>query len=765
MGSSRIASVVPMAVLAGLMVEVSFAVAPPALPQNPSEGELPPYADYCSMLGQEIQGRKHAFLAGNLVYYVGGRYNCWKHHEDETLGLTHPFHHDLRGRGFGLARHEGSGYGHDFRGWEFYTQTRVAYGSVIVDGREHRNPVPTSMQWRPDKVICKYKVGRVTIHEEKFIAGNDVACSIITSDAPVTLRFDGHSLVIPRLSIDRTSKVRLDRAGNAVHITEGGTVTTHPVRDETCKGRLTYDGMSTVLSSTAPLSSYSTSTDKEGRQVYSFEVPCDNRGVAITWAMDDRYASALSLTRAVLADPKGALAAKTKAMNDMLNYEIPYFRCSDWDIAKVYYFLWAIHLMYYIDVQKGWEMYPHTQSAVNNFLGMHRYDANFQIKVGAWTADKDYYAYGNVLHWKPLLPYARSKGALPDNKGIAWFSPVWGTTTEHIIGAWDIYRRTGDVAFLHDCYDDYFKVLFKDGMHGHWGCHYDAAEHMCEMAILTKDREDPDRWLKVVNMDGRDRWLKNAWQVRHPKYFGGGKKLDWSGFAYLRNSYFPEDWALEMTREWARDSRKGFFWTVPLSTKAIKYWEDVSRVFTSTPDTNYYSIIGMYNCHVGRDANVCALAHLKRYNTKWGIPIAPEAWSKEPFPWGDQYSNFNAGKILLILEGIAGLDYSIPDGTLTVCDSMPEEWSSMELRVPMKVGGRMRWPIVRYRREERGDVVRKTISVSGNPLAKLKLRPWLEEGTVLDAPAGYTSEGQGRNHIGYSLTATPEQSVTIRIKK
>jgi hypothetical protein len=54
----------------------------------------------------------------------------------------------------------------------------------------------------------------------------------------------------------------------------------------------------------------------------------------------------------------------------------------------------------------------------------------------------------------------------------------------------------------------------------------------------------------------------------------------------------------------------------------------ISDVFTSTPDTNYYAIRGMYNCHVGRDANRCALAHLKRYNLKWGIPIAPEAWSK-----------------------------------------------------------------------------------------------------------------------------------------
>jgi hypothetical protein len=73
----------------------------------------------------------------------------------------------------------------------------------------------------------------------------------------------------------------------------------------------------------------------------------------------------------------------------------------------------------------------------------------------------------------------------------------------------------------------------------------------------------------------------------------------------------------------------------------------------------------------------------------WGIPIVPEAWSKVPAPWGDQYSNFNAGKILLILEGMAGLEYSIPQSTLTVCDSMPEQWSCMEVRIPMKVDGRM----------------------------------------------------------------------------
>lgn len=376
---------------------------------------------------------------------------------------------------------------------------------------------------------------------------------------------------------------------------EGGTVVTHAVEDETCAGRLIYDGMSTVLSSSARITSYATHTDDEGRQVYSFQVPCDRRGVAITWAMDDEYAKALAASQMVLADYRGYLGAKTRAMNDLLNYQIPYFRCSDPDIVAAYYYLWALYLMYYIDVGQGWEMYPHTQTAVNNFLGTHRYDANFQIKVGAWTADKDEYAYGNVLHWRPLLPYARRGGALPD--------------------------------------------------------------------------------------------------------------------------------------------------------------------------TNYYAILGMYHCHVGRHANQIAQAHLKRYNMHWGIPIAPEAWSKQLAPWGDQFSNFNAGKILLILEGMAGLEYSIPQNMLTVRDSMPEDWSSMEVRIPIKIDGRMQWPRVSYQRKELDGIVRKMISVSGNPLTHLKIQPWLEEGAVQSAPVGYLTENQGRNRIGYRFETKPDVSVTIEIKK
>ena len=45
------------------------------------------------------------------------------------------------------------------------------------------------------------------------------------------------------------------------------------------------------------------------------------------------------------------------------------------------------------------QVLPHTQTAVNNFLGMHRFDAVFQILVGSWVSPEhhDFYANGNVL--------------------------------------------------------------------------------------------------------------------------------------------------------------------------------------------------------------------------------------------------------------------------------------------------------------------------------------------------------------------------------
>ena len=102
---------------------------------------------------------------------------------------------------------------------------------------------------------------------------------------------------------------------------------------------------------------------------------------------DDRKAT-IESAREIARDHKPFLDAKTAEINRQLNDEIPWFRCPDKKFVDIYYCLWSLYLMYSIDVGKGWEMENHTQTAVNNFLGIHRYDAGFQIKVGAWTSDK-----------------------------------------------------------------------------------------------------------------------------------------------------------------------------------------------------------------------------------------------------------------------------------------------------------------------------------------------------------------------------------------
>ena len=58
----------------------------------------------------------------------------------------------------------------------------------------------------------------------------------------------------------------------------------------------------------------------------------------------------------------------------------------------------------------------------------------------------------------------------------------------------------------------------------------------------------------------------------------------------------------------------------------------------------------------------------------------------------DQYSNFNAGKILLYLEGLGGLNYSLPDQELTIRPALPASWDWMEIRLPIA----NQWTKIRY---------------------------------------------------------------------
>lgn len=677
--------------------------------------EKPAFTDYCQRLEQEIQGRKHGFLAGNVTYYVGGFHASWKLVEDETIGLTHPFHHDLRSRGAALVEseiqgNENTGTGNDYLSWEFYKDTRVLYGSVVVDGQIYDTPKPKSMRWRPDKIICEYEVGGVTIREEKFIAGNDAAASVIIASQPVTLQFKGHSF-FTRNSVSSTATIELDESKRTILIAEGGTMKSRPDPDGPERiGPSVYSGMITALSASRGFADSLAMEDKDGVQHYSFTVPCDEKGTVVSWAMNDDRDSALTASQELLRNHGSALSAKTGEMNRLLNEEIPWFRCPDPKFVDIYYYLWALFLMYSIDVGKGWEMENHTQTAVNNFLGIHRYDAAFQIKVGAWTTDKPRFAYGNVLTWKHLSKNNRFRELpdgirmLSDNKGIGWHSGAYGgETTEHVLGAWQIYEHTGDIDFIREAYEDHFEKLFRRRLTTFAMNDFEVAEVLESMAELLGKPDDVEHWQQLVNRDQKhvrlmfdQRWEMNS----TPNYFAAPENgmLMTNAFWAMRSPHFPREYAQAMVEHWALDREEGFFgdfFPLAMAKKSMKTFRtDVDHSFGYTPDTAYFTLDGIFRQGLQKAATELTLNHLSHYNwhEQWGIPIAPEAFERDLTLFGDQYSNFNAGKILLYLEGLGGLKVSLPAQQLTVRPALPEAWDWMEIRLPIA----KQWTRIRY---------------------------------------------------------------------
>lgn len=670
--------------------------------------QSPPLTNYCDRLEQEIQNRKHGFVAGNLSYYVGGFHASWNPVEHETLGLTHPFHHDLRSRGVGLAESnlkgpDHTGVGNDYAGWEFYKDTRVLYGSVVFAGRTFEHPKPASMRWRPDKLVCKYELDGVTVHEEKFIAANDVAASIITSTEPISLTFSGHSF-FHRNSLTSTAQLKVDAANNALLIFEGGTVRCRPDPNGADRvAKCVYNGMTTVLSASRPITtSIETRQDDRAIQHYSFTVPCDSNGVTVTWAMNDVSQAAVDATKEVLAASRVALAAKTAAMNRLLNEQVPYFRCPDERFVDIYYYLWSLYLMYSINVGAGWEQETHTQTAVNNFLGIHRYDATFQIKVGAWTTDKSEYAYGNVLTWKHLIrngvyrELPNGIRMLPDNKGVGWHSGAYGgEASEHVLGAWQIFEHTGDLEFLKNCYEGHFSELFRKRITVFAMNEFEVAAALEEMAVQTGNRADVSHWRNLVKQDPqhiRD-MFEQRWQANGIKdYFAGPNNgmIMTNGFWAMRSSHFPNEYAKPMLETWALDRKNGFFgdfFPLAMSQQAMRTYEtNVDHAFGYTPDTAYFTLDGLFNQRLTTAATELTLNHIEHYNfhSEWNIPVAPEAYRRDGSLFGDQYSNFNAGKILLFLERLAGLKISIPNDQLTIRPALPAAWEWMEVRVPIK---------------------------------------------------------------------------------
>ena len=522
-------------------------------------------------------------------------------------------------------------------------------------------------------------------------------------------------------------------------------------------------------------------------------MPLDGDGTTVSWAMADDGAAAAAAARAVAADAHTHLAAKTAETNRRLNDVVPYFRCSDEDIVKasrcrahplkqrrrlgrpreggwkagqsprhlgrVYYFLWALYLMYFTRGDGGMQVQSHTQTAVNNFLGMHRYDAVFQIRrlVGprASTGDR-----ATRVH---TLTRPRHREARPPQLTIA--SPRRkATRARRLLGrrsptatcsrgtrrcgsarataARQLRRRGRAAATAGGDRARRRRVAGVRALEEHdlparptpstrtfwekiggtvWGQAYDSVLALKMAAELG-----------VPECGALERLGRHAERRRLAQRPVGGEReghvhdtsggMGWGNVAYSAMSLSR---AIDVRDgdDVARRPDQGLFGEVPLTCVARRDWppppvdpNSAKYNFMVTPDANWYMLRGLFLHQVDALAVKFTLAHLKRYNMEWGLPVAPETRRMNFALHGDQWSNFNAGKILLLLEGIGGLRYSAVDSSFTFADVLPTNWSFMEYGVPVQApGAGVSWATARAERRRQGDKVVKTVTVQGNP--------------------------------------------------
>ena len=308
-------------------------------------------------------------------------------------------------------------------------------GTQCWTGTNKMTEIPEGWN-RPNTTdVCYAKavtVQPVYVREEKFISSNDVVTTTIVSDRPVTLEITGRSFYSEDDNIvSLNGSCSIDVASNSIQVGEGGRVMAKVTESPELwkEATLMYAGMTGVLTSDQPMENARIHDIYEGVCGYTFSLPLTEGGVSLLWSMDDDRQVALNAVQEVKNNIQEYKQKKTDFINDRLNNLVPYFRCSDDDVVKIYYYLWSIFLSYYKGPGKGMRALPTTQTAVNNFLGLHRYDAVFQILVGSWTDPQyhDFYANGNVLSWADTLPYRGDEGDhLPDNFGIDWVSGVYG---------------------------------------------------------------------------------------------------------------------------------------------------------------------------------------------------------------------------------------------------------------------------------------------------------------------------------------------------
>lgn len=715
----------------------------------------PPRTDYCKMLERDIEGAHHGFLAGNRLYYVSGQSGAeWdRMMETETLGFTHPIFRDGRARGFGIVRDAATGTGHDMWGWDFYRHNKGAYGTLFVDGKEYKHPKADETLWRPDRQISRYSVGGVKITEEKFISENDVLTDIITADKDVEILFEGESFScrwnLPGHDGDDSTKsmnqgnnstVAFDRSDNAIHLIEDGRIYTKPRwKQPAVIGKTMYAGLHFVLTADTGLVEPRMEKDKKrGNMLFSFKLKLPaGKPVTLTYSVSDEYKDALARAKRVLKNPARKMADKTEYMNDLLNGQIPCFRCSDDMAVRTYYYLWALYFMYFRDIGEGYLQYPHTQTAINNFMGPHLWDSWVYTQAGSWVADKWTYGHGNILSWQFMVPFKNKANQMPDNFGTTWhcvdaYMGFVGTVEP----AWEQYRRSGDKAYLEEVYTKLFKPLYWDnkGPTKTFGIEVNAINTLQKMAQALGLDEDIAHWEKFREQNVKA--FKQQWSGEWQGFYGH-KNVPWKdiwALVALQSDLMPSDWGHEMIDKYIMDTEVGFMSPVGINTRAAD--SPPNGIFRCSTISLWLGVDGMFRQERPYPAMLTTLNHIKAMTREWGYPVAPEAWEENHKSWGSHYYNWDLAIVCPMLEWLAGIDYSIPDSTFKAAPHLPPSWDYIETYTPIVLKKKTHWVKARVdRREYRGNY-KVTVKVEGSPLDNNVLQIHEENRSVIERSTG-----------------------------
>lgn len=204
-----------------------------------------------------------------------------------------------------------------------------------------------------------------------------------------------------------------------------------------------------------------------------------------------------------------------------------------------------------------------------------RFDAMFQIMVGAWTnpVHHDYYANGNVLVWAGLLPY-RVGNNLPDNFGIDWASGCYGPETiVHVQGACKIFEHSGNTTFLNLAYSFYKELLWEGGVGGTFGYEYDSVLCLNKMATILGHANDTAHWDAAIDINNTLPNIEKQWQLDTPNMYGStANGMGYENIAPAGVSIFPRAYVVAMAENWLNDPVKGFYSKVPLTRTALKDW-------------------------------------------------------------------------------------------------------------------------------------------------------------------------------------------------